>query len=75
MPEREPDCALVLAQVEDSVRAMRRHITNFQRQLLLLSIGKKVEITCSQGVAGKGRANGASMPNDLVEDCERFRAQ
>jgi hypothetical protein len=67
MPETEPNCALLLAQVQDSVRAMRRHITNFQLQLLFLSVGKKVEITYSPEVAGKSRVNGASMPNDLAD--------
>jgi len=74
MPETEPDCALLLAQVQDSVRAMRRHITNFQLQLLFLSIGKRVEIPYPPEVAGKSRANGASLPNDLAADRKRRRA-
>jgi hypothetical protein len=73
MPATEPDCALVLAQVADSVRAMKRHITNFQMQLLSLSVGKKIEITYSSGFAGKSRENGASPQNDFAADPEDRR--
>jgi hypothetical protein len=45
MSKREPDCAQVLAQVEESLRAIKGHIVNYQLQLLLMRVGKKVEIT------------------------------
>ena len=49
MPEREPDCAQVLAQVEESLRAIKAHIVDFQLRLLLMRLGKKVEITYLPG--------------------------
>jgi hypothetical protein len=53
MSKREPDCAQVLAQVEESLRAMKGHIVNYRLRLLLLRAGKKVEITYAPDDANK----------------------
>ena len=45
MPDNDPDCAVVVAQVAESLRAIKRHVVNFQRQLLLLSDRTQVETT------------------------------
>jgi hypothetical protein len=53
MSKREPDCAQVLAQVEESLRAIKAHIVNYQLRLLLLRAEKKVEITYAPEDANK----------------------
>jgi hypothetical protein len=76
MSEKEPNCALVLAQVEDSLLAMKRHITTYRLQLLLLSIGKKGKFTYLPPVdAKKSRADEASLRNDPSAARDRGRAQ
>ena len=52
MLEREPDIARVLAQVEESLRAIKGHIVNYRLQLLMMRVGKKVE-TWAPGDADK----------------------
>jgi hypothetical protein len=45
----EPDCARLLAQIEESLHAMKRHVITYQLQLLQLSLRKPVEITDTTG--------------------------
>jgi hypothetical protein len=39
----EPECAKLLTQTESSLRAIRLHLANYQRQLLRLWMRKPVE--------------------------------
>ena len=45
MAGKEPDCVRVLAQVEESMRAMKLHVITYQLRLLQLSLRKRVETT------------------------------
>jgi len=41
----QPECARLLTQTEDSLRAIRLHLTNYQLQLLQLTLRKPVKIS------------------------------
>jgi len=40
----EPECVKLLTQTESSLRAIRRHLANYQRQLLRLWLRKPIEV-------------------------------
>jgi hypothetical protein len=39
MRSREPECKALLEQTQESLRAMKLHIVNYQLKMLLLSMG------------------------------------
>jgi hypothetical protein len=42
MPNKAPECESLLTQTQESLRAMKLHIVNYQLQMLLLSLRNPV---------------------------------
>jgi hypothetical protein len=44
----QPECAKVLAQIQESLLAIKHHFITYQLQILQVSLGRAVEITNSK---------------------------
>jgi hypothetical protein len=53
MRRKEPECQALLEQTQESLRAMKLHIVNYQLQMLLLSLGNPVGNSYSPRDNGK----------------------
>jgi hypothetical protein len=53
MQGKDPVCELLLKQTQESLRAMKLHMVNYQLKLLLASVRKPVEISLAPRVNGR----------------------
>jgi hypothetical protein len=59
MPDRDPECEALLEQTQESLRAMKLHIVNYQLHMLLLSLRNPV--VNSDSAHANGNGNGTDV--------------